>query len=89
MRDQFSMVVFLPDPCLAGPRTLSAPPYKWQIRMAHQSNKCDEYSYDRENDYTSYGREYNMTVYVKTISGKTIIVRCGKKAKIRNKSGNS
>ena len=45
----------------------------------NESKKCDEYSYDRENDYTSYGREYNMTVYVKTISGKTIIVRCDRK----------
>ena len=54
------MVVFFPDPCHVCPRTLSVPPNKWQIRTAHQSNKCDEYSYDRENDYTSYRREYNM-----------------------------
>ena len=32
------MVVFLLDPFLAGPRTLSAPPYKWQIRTVQQSN---------------------------------------------------
>ena len=68
----FMVVFFLP-------RTLSVHPNKWQIRMAHQSNKCDECTYDRENDYTSYGRENNMTVYVKTISGKTIIVNCDKK----------
>ena len=73
------MVVFLNHVC---PRTLlSVPPSKWQIRTAHQSNKCDEYSYDRENDYTSCGREYNMTVHVKTISGKTTIVKCDKKQK--------
>ena len=29
------MVVFLPDPCIAGPRAKSAPPYKWQIRTAY------------------------------------------------------
>ena len=28
---------------------------------------------------SSYGREYNMAVYVKTISEKTIIVKCTKK----------
>ena len=73
------MVVFFPDPCCVCPRTLPVHPNKWQIRTAHQSNKCDEYSYERENDYTSYGREYNMTVYAKTISGKTFIVKCDKK----------
>ena len=83
------MVVFLPDPCHVCPRTLSVHPNKWQTRTAHQSNKCDEYCYNRENDYTSYGREYNMTVYVKTISGKTIIVECDKKAESSNNIGNS
>ena len=47
------MVVFLLDPRHVCPRTLYVHPIKWQIRTAHQSNKCDEYSYDRENDYTS------------------------------------
>ena len=49
-----------------------------EMRTAHQSNNCYEFSYDRENDYTNNGLENDMTVYVKTISGKTI-VRCNKK----------
>ena len=44
------------------------------MRTAHQSNDCDEFSYDREKDYTKNGFENDMTVHV-----KTIIVRCNKK----------
>ena len=64
--------MFVPGPCLF-------PQTSGRYERLISPTKCDEYSYDRENDYTSYGREHNMTVYVKTISGKTIIVKSGKK----------
>ena len=86
MRDQFSWLSFFQCPALFAP--LSVLPCKWQMRTAHQSNNCDEFNYDCENDYTNNGLENDMTVYVKTISGKTIIVRCNK-TQSRNNSGNS
>ena len=67
----------------------------WQNQAAHQSKKnyeCDDNTFEFENDYifvfanevsekTNALAENYMTVYVKTINGKTISIKCDQKQK--------
>ena len=64
--------MFVPGPCLF---SQTSDRYERLISPINTTST----SYDLENDYIGYVCAYNMTVYVKTISGNTIIVECDQK----------
>ena len=73
----------LPVACQACPRTRTTSPHKLQIRTTHQPNgkfMCGDYTTEFEKENDDLLEETFMTIYVKTINGKTISIKCkGKK----------
>ena len=69
----------LPVACQACARTRTTSPHKWQIRTAHQPNgklMCGDYTTEFQKDNDDLLEETFMTIYVKTINGKTISIKC-------------
>ena len=74
----FFMSASLLDACPARPRTQTTFPNKWQIRTAqHHGNVVgSDYTTEFEKENDDMLEENFMTVYVKTIYGKTISIKC-------------
>ena len=69
----------LPVACQACPRTPTTSPHKWQIRATHPPNgklMCGDYTTEFEKENDGLLDETFMTIYVKTIKGKTISIKC-------------
>ena len=69
----------LPDACPARPRTQTTVPNKWQIQTAQQPHGKfvgSDYTTEFEKENDDMLEENFMTVYVKTIYGKTISLKC-------------
>ena len=69
----------LPVACQACPRTRTTSPNKWQIRTTHQPNgkfMCGDYTTESEKENDDLLEKNFITIYVKTINGKTISIKC-------------
>ena len=69
----------LPDACPARPRTQTTVPNKWQIQTAQQPHGNfvgSDYTTEFEKENDDMLEENFMTVYMKTIYGKTISIKC-------------
>ena len=81
MRKPFSLDAILPDACQACPRTRTTSPNKWQIRTTHQPNgkfMCGDCTTESEKENDDLLEKNFMTIYVKTINGKTQSVQNAK-----------
>ena len=68
------------DACRARPSTQTTVPNKWQIQTAQQPHgkiAGSDYTTEFEKENDDMLEENFMTVYVKTIYGKTISIKCG------------
>ena len=69
----------LPVACQACPTTRTTSPNKWQIRTIHQPNgkfMCGDCTTESEKENDDLLEKNFMTIYVKTINGKTISIKC-------------